>query len=81
LTEVDDIIGLHSVGCFHINDSQKPMGSHRDRHANIGAGEIGTAAFHRLLAEPALAEIPMILETPLGDDRLGHQRDLARLRG
>jgi len=80
LTELDDILGLDNVGCFHLNDSMKPLGSHRDRHANIGEGEIGLSAFRRLLAEPALAHIPMILETPIGDDRRGHARDLSLLR-
>ncbi len=81
LADVDDILGLEAVGCFHINDSQKPLASHRDRHANIGTGEIGVAAFRRLMAEPAVAGIPMILETPLGEDHQGHARDLTLLRG
>ena len=50
-------------------------------HAGIGQGEIGLAGFRRLLAAPALAAAPMILETPMGDDELGHARDLATLRG
>jgi endonuclease IV len=43
-------------------------------------GEIGDAFFARLLADPRLDEVPMLLETPLGDDEQGHRRDLERLR-
>lgn len=80
LDEVEDKLGLERVGCLHLNDSRHPLGSRKDRHANIGEGEIGRAAFRRLLAAPRLAGLPMLLETPLGADRQGHARDLATLR-
>jgi len=80
LDEVDALLGLDAVGCLHLNDSQKPFDSRRDRHANLGDGEIGLDAFHRLIELPELAEVPMILETPLGDEHEGHRRDLERLR-
>ena len=73
-------LGLRSVGCLHLNDSVGERGSKKDRHANIGEGRIGLEGFRRLIAEPALAHAPMILETPIGDDEQGHARDLARLR-
>lgn len=66
--------------CFHLNDSQHPAGSRKDRHANIGEGEIGPELFERLVNDPAFAEVPMVLETPMGDDDGGHRRDLERLR-
>jgi deoxyribonuclease IV len=49
---------------FHLNDSQYPMGSNRDRHALIGAGEIGEEPFRWLLADPRSRGVPLILETP-----------------
>jgi deoxyribonuclease IV len=52
---------------FHLNDSQFPLGSNRDRHALIGAGEIGEAPFGWLLADPRSRGVPLILETPQND--------------
>lgn len=80
LAEVDRVLGLDSIACVHLNDSVGELGSRKDRHANLGAGRIGLEGFRRLLAEPRLAAVPMILETPLGDDERGHARDLAVLR-
>ena len=81
LDEVERVLGLDAVACLHLNDSVGGLGSRRDRHANIGAGEIGRAGFRRLLEEPRLARAPMVLETPLGEDERGHARDLETLRG
>ena len=78
--EMDRHLGLANVGCLHLNDSRHEAGSNRDRHANVGRGRIGRAAFRRILHDPRLAALPMILETPLGDDGRGHQRDFALLR-
>lgn len=80
LAETEDSAGLDKVRCWHLNDSVFPLGKRRDRHANIGTGEIGLAAFVQLCQDERLAGLPMILETPLGDDGLGHKRDLERLR-
>lgn len=80
LGEVDRVLGLDSIACVHLNDSVGELGSRKDRHANLGEGRIGLEGFRRLLAEPRLALVPMILETPLGDDERGHARDLATLR-
>jgi deoxyribonuclease-4 len=78
--EVEATLGWQRVHAFHLNDSVKPCGSRRDRHAHIGEGEIGTAAFARLLAEPRVRHIPMILETETGDEMSGHRQDLETLR-
>lgn len=72
--------GLDAVGCWHLNDSKFPLGGRRDRHENLGAGEIGLDAFVRIAGDARWTGIPGILETPLGDDDLGHQRDLDTLR-
>ncbi len=81
LEEIAATVGLEAVECVHLNDSVGERGSRKDRHANLGEGRIGLAAFARLLADPRLAAVPMILETPIGDDEMGHARDLATLRG
>ena len=49
---------------IHANDSKDGCGSHRDRHANIGAGQIGTAPFAALLRHPATRGVPFVVETP-----------------
>lgn len=61
----------------HANDSKDACGSHRDRHENIGSGQIGAAAFARLLRHPVTAGVPFIVETPGGEH--GHARDVAAL--
>jgi deoxyribonuclease-4 len=81
VAEIEERLGLPAVGCFHLNDSVRPFGSRRDRHAHIGDGEIGLAAFARLLHDPRLRAIPMVLETEPGDEMAGHRRDLEVLRG
>lgn len=81
LEAVDEGPGLESVAAWHLNDSEFGLGEHKDRHASIGEGHIGLPAFARLVHDDRFAQTPMILETPLGDDDLGHARDLAKLRG
>jgi deoxyribonuclease-4 len=70
LAEVDERLGLARLGCLHLNDSQAPLGSNRDRHANIGAGELGERGCAAFLAAPELDGLPCILETP-GEKRSG----------
>jgi deoxyribonuclease IV len=73
IQEIAEKIGLERLGSLHLNDSQTPLGSNRDRHANIGKGEIGEDGCAAFLAAPAFAELPCILETP-GKDRSGPSR-------
>jgi deoxyribonuclease IV len=80
IAATEELVGLDVLGGFHLNDSLRPFASRRDRHAHIGEGEIGLDAFARLLADPRLATVPMVLETEPGDDMEGHRRDLATLR-
>jgi deoxyribonuclease-4 len=68
LDELDRVIGLSHVEVIHCNDSVTGLGSNRDRHANIGAGEIGEDGFRALLHEPRLAHLPFILEVPGAGD-------------
>ena len=78
LTEFDRVIGLERLKAVHINDSMNPLGAHKDRHARIGEGYLGEAAFGRIINHPALRELPFILETP--NDLAGYAREIARLR-
>ena len=80
LAAVERTIGFESIGCVHLNDSQHELGSKKDRHANIGEGKIGAKPFSWFITEKKLAHVPMVLETPLGDDEQGHARDLKTLR-
>lgn len=80
LDAFDGALGFERLAAIHLNDSKFPLGQRKDRHANIGEGDLGEAFFATLLADPRLSAIPMILETPLGDDGEGHRRDLERLR-
>ncbi|MEO8276153.1 MAG: deoxyribonuclease IV [Thermoanaerobaculia bacterium] len=81
LSELESEIGFDLVGCIHMNDSVGALASRKDRHANLGEGCLGIEPFRWLVAESRLHGAPMILETPIGDDELGHARDLAVLRG
>jgi deoxyribonuclease-4 len=64
VSSFDSLIGLERLGCFHYNDSKVPFASNRDRHENLGDGEIGRAALGWLLSHPALEEVPALLEVP-----------------
>ena len=64
IDELDAVVGLARVEVIHCNDSVTGLGSNRDRHANIGTGQIGEAGFHALLHEPRLGALPFILEVP-----------------
>ena len=64
LDELEKVVGLSRVEVIHCNDSVTGLGSNRDRHANIGAGQIGEDGFRALLHEPRLARLPFILEVP-----------------
>jgi deoxyribonuclease IV len=74
LEQISAKIGLERVRSLHLNDSQAPLGSNRDRHANVGEGELGEAGCAAFLAAPAFAELPCVLETP-GVDRHGPGRE------
>ena len=78
LTEFDRIIGLDHLKTIHLNDSLNPLGSHKDRHARIGEGQIGLDALVRVIRHPALEGKPFILETPNDDE--GWTREIALLR-
>ena len=78
LEEFDRIIGLENLYAMHINDSQNPMGAHKDRHAKIGEGHLGTETIANIVNHPQLTNLPFILETPNELD--GYAREIAMLR-
>ena len=78
LNDFDHIIGLERLKAIHLSDSLNDCGSHKDRHARIGEGEIGLEALVRVINHPATEGIPFILETPNDDE--GWKREIALLR-
>lgn len=66
LKEFDQIIGLKHLHALHLNDSMKPLGSRKDRHAPLGKGEIGIECFKVVMQDPKLKKLPKYLETPGG---------------
>ena len=78
LTAFDRVIGLGRLRALHLNDSRNPPGSRKDRHACLGEGALGQEVFRRIVRHPALAGLPMVLETP--NDLAGYGREIAWLR-
>lgn len=64
LKEFDKIIGIDKIGCVHINDSKNEIGTHKDRHENIGFGTIGFDNLLKIIYDERLKNVPKILETP-----------------
>jgi deoxyribonuclease-4 len=79
VASADRVLGLDLVKVMHANDSKGALGSHLDRHENIGKGQIGETAFNRILTYPKLREKPFILETPR-DDETEERMDIDALK-
>ena len=67
LEKFDEMIGIHKIGCVHINDSKNVLGAHKDRHENIGFGTIGFDTLINIIYNEKLKDVPKILETPYVD--------------
>ena len=78
LQEFDRIVGLERLKALHLNDSKNPFESHKDRHACIGTGSLGVDTFRAIVNHPALAGLPMILETP--NELPGYKQEIELLR-
>ena len=76
----DEIIGIHRLKFFHINDSKRGLGSRVDRHEHIGKGQIGLNGFRLLLNDPRFKNHPMVIETPKGKDLSEDKENLRVLR-
>ncbi|MGD9734523.1 MAG: deoxyribonuclease IV [Solirubrobacterales bacterium] len=70
LDEADEKVGIERLGAVHVNDAAAPLGSCRDRHANIGKGEMGRRGLSAFLSEPRFEGLPATLETP-GPEKKG----------
>ena len=64
LDEFDEKIGIESIKCIHVNDSKNEIGTHKDRHANLGYGTIGFESLINVIYNTRLKNVPKILETP-----------------
>jgi deoxyribonuclease IV len=73
LDEADAKVGLDRLGALHVNDAAAPLGSCRDRHANIGKGEMGKRGLSAFLSDPRFEGLPATLETP-GPEKKGTDR-------
>ncbi|HTR76183.1 MAG TPA: deoxyribonuclease IV [Solirubrobacterales bacterium] len=73
LDEADEKVGIDRLGAIHVNDAAAPLGSCRDRHANIGKGEMGRKGLAAFLSEPRFEGLPATLETP-GPEKKGSSR-------
>ena len=78
LEQFDKLIGLDKLHAIHINDSKNTLGSHKDRHACIGEGNIGLAALSAVTNHPQLKHLPLCLETP--NELPGYAKEIALLR-
>jgi deoxyribonuclease-4 len=67
--EFGRIVGFDRLKVFHMNDSKRPLGSRVDRHAHIGEGFVGLAAFGRIVNDRRFRGLPMLLETPKSEGR------------
>ena len=74
--DFDSRVGLDRLRCLHVNDSAVPLGANRDKHANVGQGEMGERGIATFLSEPRFETRPALLETP-GPDK--HGADLAEI--
>ena len=75
---LESIVGRERIRLIHANDSMDVLGSLKDRHENLGKGEIGSKPFEEMIAHPAIADAPLILETP--GEEPEHGGEVALLR-
>ena len=80
LGQFDRLIGLDRLTALHLNDSKFPLASHKDRHDNIGDGEIGTEGFRAIVNHPSFRGLPAFLEVPGIEDQGPDEENLRRLR-
>ncbi len=81
IDKFDQVIGLDRLQAIHMNDAQKELGSHVDRHTHIGEGCIGLEPFGYFLNDSRFKKVPFLLETPVKDDPGDNIRNLEKLWG
>lgn len=67
LTDIDRTVGRERVRAMHLNDSKFPLGSHKDRHQNLGQGSLGKQGILNILRHPWLSTLPLVMETPVAE--------------
>lgn len=80
IDEFDKVVGIKNLLCIHLNDSLNEKGSHKDRHANIGYGNLGFNNILNFIYDPRLKDIPLILETPYFDKKPPYKEEIENLR-
>ncbi len=80
LANFDDIIGLNRLLVVHLNDSKNVRGAHKDRHANLGLGEIGFDILNKIAHHDKLKDVPIILETPYIDGKAPYKEEIKMLK-
>lgn len=80
LDEFDEVVGLKYLHCLHINDSKNVKSSHKDRHENIGYGEIGFDNMIKIIYNKRIKNIPKILETPYINDKAPYKEEIAMIK-
>lgn len=78
LAEFDRVVGIDRLCALHLNDSKNVFGSHKDRHACLGEGNLGLETFRAIVNHPLLKDKPMILETP--NELPGYAQEIKLLR-
>ena len=78
--ELDERVGLDRLRCLHVNDSAVPFGANRDKHANVGEGEMGPGGIATFLSEPRFDGLPALIETPGPDKRGPDRAEIERAR-
>ena len=77
--EFDEVVGLADLACVHLNDSKHACGTNKDEHAHVGEGEIGEAGMRAFVNHDAVANVPLVLETPTEDGK-SFQWNIERVR-
>lgn len=80
LDEFDRVIGLDKLRVVHLNDSKNLRGAHKDRHDNLGYGQIGFKTLNAFAHEPRLDNLPIILETPWYEEKAPYAKEISMLR-
>ncbi len=80
LNEFDQKIGIDKIKCIHINDSKNNLGTHKDRHENIGYGTIGFQTLINIIYNKRLEDVPKILETPFINDQSPYKTEIKIIR-
>ena len=78
--DLDRVVGLDRLRCLHVNDSAVPMGANRDKHANVGEGEMGERGIATFLSEPRFEDLPALLETPGPEKKGTDAAEIARAK-